>query len=270
MSLEPRSKKPNDDTLADDEATLQLEPESEDDQTSSSDPWHAHATPRVDRAPIERYTPRLPDTADDTAMDHHEMEFDERTSGEASGATSGDALASAMNSQAGHMSDILRCALDSLHQPAMASADWLARDIDPDQPTAVALLTNPRITLAHVQQAKSVFKTMRIVGEKSADRRVGARMYAAAIAAGLVRHGRLVTRQSDEALKRGFQGLLDDQRMPGQLRDLAGMGLCALSERRYVREAKDSGTLPPSPGEAKPPRAKPSGKAAGRLGRNGR
>lgn len=122
----------------------------------------------------------------------------------------------------------LRWVLDSLHQPAMAAADWLARDIDSTQSTAAALLANPSITLAQVRQAKTVYKTMRIVGEKSADRRVGARMYAAAIAAGLVRHGKKISTQSNAALKRGFQALLDDHKMPTALRDLAGMALCAL------------------------------------------
>ncbi len=124
----------------------------------------------------------------------------------------------------------LRWALDALHQPAMAAADWLARDIDATQSTATALLTNPAITLEQVRQAKTVYKTMRIVGEKSSDRRVGARMYAASIAAGLVRHGKKVSTQSDEALKRGFQALLDDRRMPLPLRDLAGLALCAMSD----------------------------------------
>jgi len=124
----------------------------------------------------------------------------------------------------------LRWALDSMHEPAMASADWLARDIDPSQPSATALLTNPNITLTQVQQAKSVFKTMRIVGEKAADRRVGARMYAAAIAAGIVRFDRKVSTQSESALKRGFEGLLDDRRMPQELRDLAGKALARLKE----------------------------------------
>ena len=128
----------------------------------------------------------------------------------------------------------LQWALDSLHQPAMAAADWLARDIDPSHPSAAALLSDPKITLAQVRQAKAVFKTMRIVGEKSADRRVGARMYAAAIAAGLVRHGRKITTQSDAALKRGFQGLLDDRRMPLPLRDLSGMALCILDEKKFA------------------------------------
>jgi hypothetical protein len=75
---------------------------------------------------------------------------------------------------------------------------------------------------------------MRIVGEKSADRRIGARMYAAAIAAGMVRFGRKVSTQSDAALRKGFQGLLDDRRMPGPLRDLAGLALCSLKDANTV------------------------------------
>jgi hypothetical protein len=144
----------------------------------------------------------------------------------------------AIGSEAGHMSDILHWAIDSMHDPALTAADWLARDIDHEQPTAAALLSNPKITMAQIKQAKSVFKTMRVVGEKSSDRRVGARMYAASIAAALVRHGKLISRQSEEALRRGLKGLLDDHRMPGPLRDLAGMGLCALADKQYEVDGK--------------------------------
>jgi hypothetical protein len=138
-------------------------------------------------------------------------------------------------STSGSMGDALQWALDALHHPALASADWLARDIDPSQPSAAAMLTNPGITLEQIRQAKAAFKTMRIVGEKAADRRIGARMYAAAIAAGLVRFNRKISTQSDEALKRGFEGLLDDRRMPQQLRDLAGNALSLL----HSASAKD-------------------------------
>jgi hypothetical protein len=127
------------------------------------------------------------------------------------------------------MGDALQWAIDALHQPAMASADWLARDIDPSHPSATSLLTNVTVTLEQIRQAKAAYKTMRIVGEKAADRRIGARMYAAAIAAGLVRFNRKISTQSDEALRRGFQGLLDDRKMPQPLRDLAGKALCVLN-----------------------------------------
>ncbi|MHC4414202.1 MAG: hypothetical protein ACYS0G_02840 [Planctomycetota bacterium] len=130
-----------------------------------------------------------------------------------------------------HLSDALRSALEASADPAQAAADWLARDIDPAQPSAVALLTDPDASLEQLQKAKSAYKTMRILGETPADRRLAARLYAAAIAAGLVRHKRRISRQSDDALRRGLQSLLNDARMPDRLRDLAGMALCALSEK---------------------------------------
>jgi hypothetical protein len=134
------------------------------------------------------------------------------------------------------LSDALRWALDAMHYPAMTSADWLARDIDPEQPTAAAFLTNPDLTLGQIKQAKSVFKTLRIVGETSAERRIGARMYAAAIAAGIVRFNCRVSRQSDRAVKRGLTSLLDDRGMPMPLRDLAGSALNILKHESEDHE----------------------------------
>jgi hypothetical protein len=130
------------------------------------------------------------------------------------------------------LGEALRWALDASADPAMASADWLALDIDRSAASAVALLTDPHVPLAHLQRAKDVFKTMRIVGESASDRRVGARLYAAAIAAGLVRHGHRISRQSDAALERAFQALTDDVGLPQPLRQLGGAGLCALREQR--------------------------------------
>jgi hypothetical protein len=128
------------------------------------------------------------------------------------------------------LGEALRWALDTSVDPAQASADWLARDIDGSQNTAKDLLTNPEVTLTQLRKAKSAFKTMRIVGETSADRRLGARLYAAAIAAGLVWHGRRISSQSDPALERAFKGLLDDREMSEDLRSLAGKALCTMQE----------------------------------------
>ncbi len=130
-----------------------------------------------------------------------------------------------------HLGEALRSALEISVNPAMASADWLARDIDPDRPSAVALLTDPRVPLDRLQEAKSTYKTMRIVGETGADRRVGARLYVAAIAAGLVYHRRRISRQSERALQRGLQSLLEDGLMPERLRTLAGEALGLLEGR---------------------------------------
>ena len=129
-----------------------------------------------------------------------------------------------------NLGDALRWALDTSENPAMASADWLACDIDRSKTSAVALLTDTSISLSNLRIAKDAFKTMRVVGETSADRRIGARLYAAAIAVALTRHGRRISRQSDAALQRAFKGLLDDPDMPGTLRDMASKALCVLQE----------------------------------------
>ncbi|MHC4947530.1 MAG: hypothetical protein ACYTG1_04625 [Planctomycetota bacterium] len=128
------------------------------------------------------------------------------------------------------LDDALRWAIDSSVDPAMASADWLAMDIHGSSTDAVSLLTDSAVSLVQLRKAKSAYKTMRIVGETSSDRRLGARLYAASIAAGLVWHGKRISRQSDEALRRAFKGLLDDKRMPESLRSLAGKALCVLEE----------------------------------------
>ncbi|MHC4948705.1 MAG: hypothetical protein ACYTG1_10640 [Planctomycetota bacterium] len=122
----------------------------------------------------------------------------------------------------------LRWALADSADPAMASADWLAHDVDPGYPGAVALLTDPHVSLRTLRRAKSAFKTMRIVGETARDRRLGARLYLASIAAALVHHGQRISRQSDAALTRALRSHVDDKRMPASLRHLAGTALCVL------------------------------------------
>jgi hypothetical protein len=126
------------------------------------------------------------------------------------------------------LSDALRSAVEAAVDPAMAAADWLARDIDPNQHSAVALLTDPDASLETLKKAKDVYKTMRILGETAADRRLAARLYAASIGAALVRHDQRISRQSDSALKRGLQSLTEDAEAPDPLRQLAGAALCAL------------------------------------------
>ena len=142
------------------------------------------------------------------------------------------------------LAEAIRWALATSTDPAFASADWIAADIDSSHPNVVSLLTDPDVDLARLRQAKSAFKTMRLVGETSADRRLGARLYAAAIAAGLVWHERRISRQSDGALRRAFTGLLDDGVMPRKLRDLAGRALNLLGEPGLPAEA-NADILPP-------------------------
>ena len=125
----------------------------------------------------------------------------------------------------------LRWALDTSLNASTASADWLASDIDDGRSSAVELLTSSSVTVFQLRRAKCAYKMMRLVGETSADRRLGARLYAASIAAGLVGHGKRISDQSDEALTRAFTGLLGDPAMPAELRSMAGRALCILNDR---------------------------------------
>jgi hypothetical protein len=127
------------------------------------------------------------------------------------------------------LGETLRSALHTVWDPSRAAADWLAREIDPGCAGAVALLTSRATTMAHLQEAKDAFKTMRVVGETGSDRILGGRLYAAAIAAGIVHHGERISRQSDAALRRALEELHDDPHAAAELRALAGSALARLT-----------------------------------------
>jgi len=126
------------------------------------------------------------------------------------------------------LDEALRWALEAATDPALASANWLAHDIDSSYETAIDLLTDPDVPLAVLVKAKHAFKTMRVVGETARDRRLAARLYLATIAAALGRHGERISRQSDSALLRGLNRLSEDAATPAPLRHLAGLGLSAM------------------------------------------
>lgn len=123
--------------------------------------------------------------------------------------------------QTEQMSRALRWALDAGGDAAMASADWLAADINAEIDSAVALVTDSGTTLADLHMAKSAYKTMRLVGETAADRRTGARLYLAAIASALVHYEQRISGQSQAAMLRALRGMIDDPKAPAGLRDLA-------------------------------------------------
>ncbi len=115
-----------------------------------------------------------------------------------------------MNDAKQRLREALRWTLDNSSDPAFAAADWMARDIRPTAVGALELLTSSDISLDEVARAKDAFKTMCVVGDTADDRRLGAKLYALAIGAGLVRFDERVSRQSDRALRRGLQAVLDD------------------------------------------------------------
>jgi hypothetical protein len=144
----------------------------------------------------------------------------------------------------------IRVALESSLDPAMAAADWLARDIDGRYGSAVELVADPGVSLENLQRAKSVYKTMRILGETAADRRLGAHLYVAAIAAALVVHRTRISSQSTAALRRGLQSLEQDDRAPHRLRALAVTGLLALARAPRGSDPPAAATGSEAPGTA--------------------
>ena len=98
------------------------------------------------------------------------------------------------------LGEALRWALELTNNPSSAAADWLARDLDPTKSSALELLSDCDISLETLKKAKNAFKTMRIVGEHAADRRLGGRMYLASIAAGIVYHSARISNQTDGKL----------------------------------------------------------------------
>ena len=138
----------------------------------------------------------------------------------------GDDTADAMDQSM----DAILWAIDDACDASMASADWLARDIDPNAQSAVRLLTSADTPLERLKQAKAAYKTMRIVGETPKDRRVGARMYLASIAAALLFHDTRITTQSSDAIKRSLQKMQKDESTDFKLRELAERALHRLSK----------------------------------------
>lgn len=119
------------------------------------------------------------------------------------------------------LSDVIRWALEVEQEPATAAANWLARDIDPACRNAIELLTHSNVPLEHLRQAKHVFKTMRMIGETKADRRLGGQLYLAAIAAAIVYHDKRISRQSDRAMRRALTQMAEDKSVAPELQVLA-------------------------------------------------
>jgi hypothetical protein len=66
---------------------------------------------------------------------------------------------------------------------------------------------------------------LRTTGVTAAERSLAARLYAATIAAALVRHGTAISTQTPVALQRAFTELAEDADMPEELRMVASRAL---------------------------------------------
>ncbi len=140
------------------------------------------------------------------------------------------------------LGEALRWALELTNNPSTAAADWLARDLDPTKATAQELLSDGNISLDTLKKAKNAFKTMRIVGEHAADRRLGGRMYLAAIAAGIVYHSARISTQSDGALLKALKEFIRDDGMPEELRELADLAYLSIQNDVNLDHKKKTDT----------------------------
>ncbi len=123
-----------------------------------------------------------------------------------------------------------RWALDASADPSRAAADWLAREIVPNAKDAAAAVASTLSTLEQLVALKVAFKALRTGAATSAERNRAARLYAATIAAGLVRFDLRISRQNDAALRKAFIALRDDSACEEPLRDLATVAMSRIGK----------------------------------------
>ncbi|MDZ4753279.1 MAG: hypothetical protein SGJ11_02125 [Phycisphaerae bacterium] len=119
-------------------------------------------------------------------------------------------------------------ALDAAADPGRAAADWIAREIAPTAPNAAVAIAASGTTLEQLIALKVAFKALRSGAAIASERNRAARLYAASIAAGLVRFDIRISRQSDVALRRAFTSLRDDDSSEESLRELAIVAISRL------------------------------------------
>ncbi len=121
-----------------------------------------------------------------------------------------------------------RWALESTADPDRAACDWLAREIVPRATCAAHAVADSRTTLDELRALKHAFKALRQSAVSVSERNRAARLYAATIAAALLRFDERITRQRDEALQRAFRALIDDHDGDERLRDIATAAMARL------------------------------------------
>jgi hypothetical protein len=124
-----------------------------------------------------------------------------------------------------HRADLhaaMRWALDATSSPGRAATDWLASEIVPGSRDAANAIASTTTSIEQLVSLKVAFKAQRQGGASAAERNRAARLYAATIAAALVRHSIRITRNSDGSLLSAFVALRDDEDVEESLRELGG------------------------------------------------
>jgi hypothetical protein len=113
----------------------------------------------------------------------------------------------------------LRWACRVEHDPATLAVDIIAFDIA-DKNVESLFLDSPSID--ELIKAKDCYKILRLMGEHGVvERRRGAYLYLVAIASAMVIHGRRISSQSNDTLRRGFGTMREERRLPRSLRIIA-------------------------------------------------
>ena len=130
---------------------------------------------------------------------------------------------------ASKLSDTLRWAFELDQSPALSGATWLTREIIPDAKDPFDAILAPATSLDALRELKNAYKMLRTTGVTAPERSLAARLYAATIAAALVRYRASISTQNAAALQRAFTELAEDGSMPDRLREIASLALSCQS-----------------------------------------
>ena len=107
-------------------------------------------------------------------------------------------------------------AMETDHDPYFMIANWLVRDLMNSKVDATTVLTSEDTSESDLLKLKTIFKHLRVEGETTADRRLGAKLYATTIASGLVFHQKLISEQSPTRIMQAFIDLENDEQLPNR------------------------------------------------------
>jgi hypothetical protein len=123
------------------------------------------------------------------------------------------------------LGDTLRWAFELDQSPALTGATWITREIIPAARDPFDAILAQSTSLDALRELKNAYKMLRTTSATAPERSLAARLYAATIAAALVRYNVAISTQSSTALARAFTELMDDEAMPERLRDIASLAL---------------------------------------------
>ena len=121
-------------------------------------------------------------------------------------------------------------AMETDHDPYFMIANWLVRDVMNSKVDATTVLTSEDTSESDLLKLKTIFKHLRVEGETTADRRLGAKLYATTIASGLVFHQKLISEQSPTRIMQAFIDLENDDQLPNSIRSIARQAIEAMPE----------------------------------------